>query len=185
MRGSPTYSANELSELRKTSSGVTGQLERFFGKDIDNKIDAEKKTFRSKLTVALAELPKLERQKPSSGQVASFLQAFSILPGAIDINEGLPRIVVISPMNFPFIKNLSDSKSAHALGFDMASKLNADLQRAEVYLTGISQESSAHIKDFSQAFFLGSKGAPCCHKWRNSSRNERCSNTVARLQRVY
>jgi hypothetical protein len=39
---SPTYSANELTELRKSSSGVTGQLERFFGKDVDNRIDGGK-----------------------------------------------------------------------------------------------------------------------------------------------
>jgi hypothetical protein len=77
---------------------------------------------------------------------------------AIYSPEGLPRIIVISPMNFPFITNLTDAKSAHTLGFAMALKLNADLQRAEVYLTGVSQEASAHIKDFGQAFFLGSKG---------------------------
>jgi hypothetical protein len=154
---SPTYSTNELSELRKASSGVGGQLEKFFGKDVDNRVEGEKKTFRSKLTAALAELPKLDTGKGVTDQSRSFLQAFSILPGAIDVNEGIPRIIVISPMNLGSVKNLTDVKTSRAAGFEMASKMNTDLQRAEIYLTGVAQDPTAYVKDFSQTFFLGSK----------------------------
>jgi hypothetical protein len=154
----PTYSATELTELRKTNSGVTGQVERFFGKDVDNKIDIEKKAFRSKVTVAMAELAKLEKDRAKDGLRSSFLEALPNLSSAIDLNEGVPRIVVISPMNLSFLKDVSDVKSARALGFEMASKLNVDLQRSEIYLTGIAPESSSFVKEFSLAFFLGSRG---------------------------
>src|SRR5262249_24831662 len=51
----------------------------------------------------------------------------------------------------------ADEKAARALGFDNAEKVGADLQRAEVYITGMSAQASKFIRDFSQAFFLGSK----------------------------
>src|SRR5262249_21133442 len=40
---SPTYSQAELAELKRSSGGITGQLERFFGRDVEHKIDADKK----------------------------------------------------------------------------------------------------------------------------------------------
>src|SRR5262245_57670293 len=46
---SPTYSSSEITELKKQSSGVKGQLDRFFGRDIENRIESDRKSFRSKL----------------------------------------------------------------------------------------------------------------------------------------
>jgi hypothetical protein len=154
---SPTYSSSEITELKKLSLGIKGQVDRFFGRDIENRIDSERKSFRSKLTSALAEVTKISGSARAGDDGGSFLQSLTLLSRQLDLSEGVPRIILVSPMRFSALQNISDEKSARALGFETAEKLGADLQRAEVYITGMSSQTSKFVRDFSQAFFLDSK----------------------------
>ena len=60
---SPTYSQAEVSELKRARGGLKGSLQWFIGADIEHQIEGDQKKFRSKLTEALANLPKLRRSK--------------------------------------------------------------------------------------------------------------------------
>jgi hypothetical protein len=158
---SPTYSQAEIAELKRANSGLAGHFKWFFGKDIEHRLESDRKAFRSKLTSGLADLPKSGASKKNievGFAGTSFLQTLALLSGTFDLNEGLPRLVIISPMRLPFLKTIDDAKSARALGFEMAEKLGADLQRAEVYLTGLESEASRFVREFGNAFFLGIKG---------------------------
>lgn len=86
------------------------------------------------------------------------MQALLLLQGNIDLGEGVPRIIVISPMKLQLASALSDTKHAREKGFELASQIGADLQRAEVYLIGLSRDASVHTRDFAHALFLGMKG---------------------------
>jgi hypothetical protein len=154
---SPTYSSSEITELQKSTSPIKQQLDRFLGRNIENRIEAERKSFRSKLTGALAELSKMPRSTATGDEGTSFLRSLALLSGRFDLSEGIPRIVLVSPMRLSLLQNVSDEKSARILGFDTAEKLGADLQRAEVYIVGMSPQANRFVREFSQAFFLGSK----------------------------
>jgi hypothetical protein len=158
----PTFSQGEITEMKKSSSGWRGQFERFWGKDVESRIENDQKAYRSKLTAALAELPKRPAKKVMERQASptdnSFLQALSMVAGAFDLSEGIPRIIVISPMNALVVQELSDLRSARSKGFDLAAKVGADLQRAEVYVTGLSRDAGRFAPDFARTFFLGLKG---------------------------
>jgi hypothetical protein len=158
---SPTYSQDEIAEMKSSSGGLKGSVDWLLGKSVDARIENEQKTFRARLAVALAELPKMPKPKSANATGSAsptFLGAFALLAGTIDLGEGIPRLFVLSPMNGEFLRGFQDVKSARSAGFDLAERINGDLQRAEVYVQGVSNNGAKYARDFIQAFFLGIKG---------------------------
>ena len=158
----PTYSQDEIARIDKAGSGIQGELMKFIGHDARAQIETQKLAFESSLLQTMTGLSKI-RNPEVNGQDRGpegigFLQALSLSGSAIDLTEGIPRVVVISPMTLPILTALSDAKAARELGFGLASKLGVDFERAEVYLTGLSDHSSTYTRDFARALFLGMKG---------------------------
>jgi hypothetical protein len=157
----PTYSQDEIAEMKKSSVGLKGGIDWFVGRGVETRIENERNSFRSQLTSALAELPKMSRPKSSISSESftpPFLGAFSLLAGTIDLGEGIPRLFVFSSMKAKMLGELTEAKAARGAGFDLAAKIGGDLQRAEVYVSGVSNDSGRYSRDFIQAFFLGIKG---------------------------
>lgn len=158
---SPTYSQNEIAEMKKSSTGLKGGVDWFLGRSVQARIENEEKSFRSRLTEALAELPKMSRPKSAAAtdtSTPSFLGAFSLLAGTIDLAEGIPRLFVFSSMKSEGVRGLKNVKAAREAGFDLAEKTGGDLERAEVYVNGVSNDAGRYARDFIQAYFLGIKG---------------------------
>lgn len=163
----PTFSADEIESLERGNSGWMGELKVFIGKDPRSRIEAEQKAFRASLLGSLVQLTRLPGARRPNERNAlqtdrqlagSFLEAMSPISRTFDIAYGIPRIVVISPMDFAPVKAFQEVKAAREAGFEFATKLGGDLQRAEVYLTAISKSSGKFMREFAHAFFLGSKG---------------------------
>jgi hypothetical protein len=156
----PTYSPEEISRMEKSNSSIQGSVMKFIGRDVRSQIDKDKLSFQTSILQGMTELAKGRGPKKQSVQGSEdigFLQTFSFVQGAFDISEGLPRLIVISPLDMPLIKNISDAKTGREKGFNLASKMGTDFQRAEAYLTGISKDASRFGRDFANAFFLGMK----------------------------
>ena len=133
----PTYSQDELAELEKSNQGLSGQLRIFVGRDPRSRVEAEQKAFRATLLEALVQVARLPSVKPgaTAPDSAGFLNALLAVNANFDSAQGIPRLIVISPMTLPNAPR--DAKSAREAGFALALKLGADLQRAEVYVTGV------------------------------------------------
>ena len=88
-----------------------------------------------------------------------FLQALShFQAGSHFLSDGVPRFIVISPMTVPVLQTLRATRSAREKGFAVADVLKADLQRAEVYIIGVSPDASGYAQAFADALFLGIGG---------------------------
>lgn len=156
----PTYSPEEISRMEKSSSSVQGSVMKFIGRDVRSQIEKDKLNFQTLILQATTELARTRGPKKQVGQGSEdvgFFQTFSFVQGAFDISEGLPRLIVISPLDMPLVKNLGDAKTGREKGFSLATKMGTDFQRAEVYLTGISKDASRFSRDFANALFLGMK----------------------------
>jgi hypothetical protein len=158
----PTYSQTEMSDMEKSETGFGGQLRRFIGRDLISRIEKEKQAFRTALLGSLVQVTKPGALKSGIGTEegsldSSFLRSLSLAGGAFDIAEGVPRLIVISPLKPRPLEGFPTVKAAREAGFDLAARLSADLQRAEVYVIG-SQNSGKYLRDFGNAFFLGMKG---------------------------
>jgi hypothetical protein len=111
---------------------------------------------QAKAMVEVAKLPQKKADEDTDG--LAFLRAIGFARGAFDTSEGVPRLVVISPMKLPILNRVTDRKTARERGFQAATKIGSDLQRAEIYITGLAAEAGRFAPDFANAFFLGLKG---------------------------
>jgi hypothetical protein len=159
---SPVYSPDEIDSMSKSTTGIQGQILKFLGRDVRSQLEKERQAFETVLLQTMTEVAKVRAARSNarsqSNEGIGFLQALSLSAGVFDLAEGVPRVVVISPMILPITHSFGDAKSAREQGFALATKLGADFQRAEVYLTGISHDASKHAREFAHALFLGMKG---------------------------
>jgi hypothetical protein len=91
-----------------------------------------------------------------NGETSKFLLSLSDIGRDFDIANGVPRIVMFTPMNFPY--GFPDRKAAREAGFKDATRLGADLKRAEIYLIRGKNQSSPFAREYAEALFLGAKG---------------------------
>lgn len=96
--------------------------------------------------------------KPTTRTGNSFFDALQSISRAFDISNGLPRLVLVTPMKFDMLSTFKTAKEARERGFNYASNLGADLQRAEVYVVNVARDAPKFARDFAQAFLLGIKG---------------------------
>jgi hypothetical protein len=157
----PVYSADEIERMEKGSSSAMSQVKTFIGRDIRSNIEKEKISFQTAILRGMVDATKVMTPAKAANGTSSeigFLQAIALLRGGVDLGEGVPRVIVISPMDMPLARSLADVKDARGRGFDLAQQLGSDLQRAEVYLIGLNRGAPAVVRDFCHALFLGLKG---------------------------
>jgi hypothetical protein len=153
-----TFSPSEFAEKEKQSSGIWSGLETFTGRDARSRAEADKKTFRVALLGALVQLQRSYSKTKGGADDGSFLDAFPAISRAFDVANGIPRLILITPLESRAVLRLQSVKDARESGFDIAAKTDADLQRSEVYITSISKQSGKYLREFMQTFLLGIKG---------------------------
>jgi hypothetical protein len=126
----PTYSREELEQLVAASTGVGRKVEEWLGKDPRSRVEAELKTFRTKLLGALVQLTKETPKRPASSE---FLGLLPEVGRSFDLTNGIPRLIMFSPLVIPN-SSADNKKAAREAGFQQALRLAADLKRAEVYV---------------------------------------------------
>lgn len=88
----------------------------------------------------------------------SLLRAIATTPRLVDLAHGVPRIVVISPLDIVAQPRWASVKEARQAGFDLAAKAGVDFQRAEIHVVALSAAPHRYLRDFAEAFFLRSRG---------------------------
>lgn len=157
----PVYAASDIERMESGSSSIVSEVKIFVGRDVRSNIERERLAFQTAILRSMVDATKAATPQKSPERSPSelgFLQAIALLRGALDLGEGVPRLIVLSPMDIPLARSLTDVKDARAKGFDLSQRLGVDLQRAEVYLVGVNRDAPTSLRDFSQAFFLGLKG---------------------------
>ena len=151
----PTFSREELDRLNANSTGLGRAFGEWLGKDPKSRVEADQKSFRLKLLGALVQLTKDTAKAKATG--SNFLSLLPDIGRSFDIGNGIPRIVIFSPLTLPD-GNFDSKAAAREIGFKQASRYAADLKRAEVYLVRGKHEGSAMARDYLSALLLGSKG---------------------------
>lgn len=151
----PTFSREELDKLDAQSTGFSRKFAEWLGKDPRSRAEADQKAFRIKLLGALVQLTK----EPSSAKLkeSEFLSLLPEVGRNIDVGNGIPRIVVFSPLVLTNV-SFENKAGAREAGFKQAAHNGADLRRAEVYVVRGKHEASPFSRDYAAALLLGSKG---------------------------
>lgn len=151
----PTYSQDELDSLIGDGQGIGGKFAEWLGKDPRSRIEAEQKAFRTKLLSAMVRMAS-EVPPKKDLQSSKFLLALPEIGRDFDVSNGVPRLVIFSPMNLP--DSFPDQKSARDSGFRDAARTGADLRRAEIYIVRGKSQGTPFAREYAQALFLGAKG---------------------------
>lgn len=151
----PTFSREEADKLDANSTGFGRKFDEWLGKDPRSRIEADQKAFRTKLLKTLVQLTQeTPKAKPAE---SNFLALLPELGRSFDLGNGIPRIVLFSPLVLT-TGNLDSKAAARGAGFKQASRYAADLKRAEVYVVRGKNQSNALARDYVAALLLGSKG---------------------------
>ena len=151
----PTFSREEVDRLDAESTGLRRAFYQWLGKDPRSRVEADEKAFRVRLLGALVQLTK-DAVKTKSRE-SDFMSLLPDVGRSFDLGNGIPRIVIFSPLIL--VNGNFDSKAAaREAGFKQASRYAADLKRAEVYVVRGKHEASVLARDYASALLLGSKG---------------------------
>jgi hypothetical protein len=151
----PTFSREEFERLDANSTDFKRAFNAWLGKDPRSRVEADQKAFRVNLLGALVQLTK-DAAKAKSSE-SNFLSLLADVGRSIDLGNGIPRIVILSPLIL--VNGTFDSKTAaREAGFKQASRYAADLKRAEVYVVRGKHEGGVLARDYVSALLLGSKG---------------------------
>jgi hypothetical protein len=151
----PTFSREEMEKLDASTAGARRMFDEWLGKDPRSRVEADQKAFRIKLLGALVQLTK-EAVKAKSPE-SNFLSLLPAVGRTLDLGNGIPRIVIFSPLvlaNGTF----ANKAAAREAGFKQASLYAADLKRAEVYVVHGKREANSIADDYLSALLLASKG---------------------------
>jgi hypothetical protein len=157
----PTFSTAEFKQMDDASKGIQNKLDMFLGRDARSRANADQKNFRVALLGALVQLTQQSaaRQGSDDSQNVPLLDSLGSINRVFDVSNGVPRIVLIAPFKADFYRKLQSIKEARERGFEYGSRVSADLQRAEIYVTGAARDSNKFTKEFAHAFFLSIKGS--------------------------
>jgi hypothetical protein len=118
-------------------------------------LEAKKREFRTKLLSALVQIAKDAPARKT--ETSDFLKLLPEVGRTFDVANGIPRIVMLTPLKLKSV-SASDRKSARQAGFRDASNMRADLKRAEAYIVRGKTEGPPSTTDYVSALLLGSKG---------------------------
>jgi hypothetical protein len=151
----PTFSREEMEKLDASSAGARRMFDEWLGKDPRSRVEADQKAFRIKLLGSLVQLTK-EAVKAKSPE-SNFLSLLPAVGRTLDLGNGIPRIVIFSPLVLAN-GNFANKAAAREAGFKQASLSAADLKRAEVYVVHGKREANSVTDDYLSALLLASKG---------------------------
>lgn len=151
----PTFSREELERLDTQSTGFSRTFDEWLGKDPRSRVEADQKAFRVKLLGALVELTK--ETSNTKLKESNFFASLPAVGRNIDIGNGIPRIVFLSPLVLTN-GNFESKVAAREAGFKQAARNSADLRRAEIYVVRGKHEATPFAGDYAAALLLGSKG---------------------------
>jgi hypothetical protein len=151
----PTFSREEVERLDANNTGLKRAFNEWLGKDPRSRVEAEQKAFRVKFLGALVQLTK-DAVKTKSTE-SDFLSLLPDVGRSFDLGNGIPRIVIFSPLVL-VNGNFDNKAAAREAGFKQASRYAADLKRAEVYVVRGKHETGVLVRDYVSALLLGSKG---------------------------
>ncbi len=154
---SPNVSSTERAEREKADS-IT---DKFFGHDTAAQIKRQTEAFQSRILEALTQITQQVDQDDKTNRPINadgLIRALASAGRLVDLANGVPRVVFITDLRFVDPSKLGDREGARKLGFDWAAKANLDLSRAEVYVLNFGDPSKQYLRDFTEAFLLGSKG---------------------------
>jgi hypothetical protein len=151
----PTFSDAEFDQIVKGTDGFRRMFDEWLGKDPKSKLEVKKREFRTKLLSALVQIAKDAPARKT--ETSDFLKVLREVGRTFDVANGIPRIVMLTPLKLKGVST-SDRKSARQAGFRDASNMRADLKRAEAYIVRGKTEGPPSDSDYVSALLLGSKG---------------------------
>jgi hypothetical protein len=140
---SPNISEQQRLSEEKGTSFISWALTGGPSKTIEN----NKEGFRNALADAIAQIDRLKPSRPAGP--AAMVQALSNASRLVDLNDGLPRIVFISPFLITSETNWRSTAEAMNAGFDLGTQAQLDLRRAEVCTPLFSEALQTIIFDRS------------------------------------
>lgn len=88
----------------------------------------------------------------------ALLRSLATSPHLVDLSLGIPRILLVSPLNLADNQKWGDERAAREAGFELGANSGIDLQRAELHIIATRSVANQHLRGFVEAFFLRSRG---------------------------
>lgn len=152
---SPNIDDAERARREEDMSAVSA----FFFGGLDSEIAKERKAFESRLLDAFATIANNAGSAEGEQRAPSvILNALSQAGRLSDLTAGIPRVLLLSPFTGIDEAMLTSAKAARENGFAQGANLGIDLQRAEVYVCGVSPGIADKLKPFLEALLLRSRG---------------------------
>ncbi len=121
-------------------------------------LQSNKSDYKDALADATAEVLRATSADTQKGSPGSLLRAMATASRLVDLSFGVPRVVVISPLDLGQAENWNSVREAKAAGFELGAKAALDLERAEVHIVVLNSVSNQYLRSFAEAFFLRSRG---------------------------
>jgi hypothetical protein len=121
-------------------------------------LQSNKSDYKDALADATAEVLRAASADTQKGSPGSLLRAMATASRLVDLSFGIPRVVVISPLDLGQAENWNSVREAKAAGFELGAKTALDLERAEVHIVVLNSVSNQYLRPFSEALFLQSRG---------------------------
>jgi hypothetical protein len=145
----------ELAQLKQSNSGFTGFV---FG-DAQKAIAARHAEYRSAVIKALKNIADNAGDPLGKATPSSLIDALTNARRIGSLSDGIPRILLLSTFGNVDVSSMTSEASARAAGIKDGAKRDIDLQRAEVYVSGVAPTAvSGLMKPYLDAFLLASRG---------------------------
>jgi hypothetical protein len=159
----PGFSADELRAARSKMSGTDSAAKSFFGQDESQKAAEALESFQTTAVGALVQAAKdvPEGLKSDAGvpfASSSVVQSLRSGNGLIDLEDGTPRIFLLSNLARFEIGSPNDATEARKAGFEAGATSGLNLSRAELHVM-LAKAGSAFARDYASAFFLRSEAS--------------------------
>lgn len=149
-------SSNVSADEAEKANASDTVLDRFLGRDSAARNKGARDEFANALAKALAQLQRRAQEiDQASGSHGSIVQALRNSGKLADLNQGIPRIILVTPLHLTLDPGLTPA-NARVQGFAAAEVAAVDFGRAEVYVMGATLVGSA--LEYFRSFILGSKG---------------------------
>ncbi len=142
---------------RRKLESESGSLTTFFTGSVTQRLQKDRESFERNLTTAFQIAVRWQAEGAVRGEPGAFLQSLASSPKLVDLARGIPRILIVSPLDL-LPASPSSPKAARLAGFEQAAQLGLDLHRAEVYVAALGAAPQPHIRPYLEALLLRARG---------------------------
>lgn len=157
----PGFSKEELASLNNKTSGAVQLGQAYFGGSTAQQAQKAAEGFQAAVLGALYQAaqaaPAIQKSDVGTPFAQSALLQSIKSGGLVDLEDGAPRVFLLSDLARFDIGSPADVVAARKAGFAAAAATGLNLQRAEVDVLLISSHAP-FARDFASAFLLGSEG---------------------------